>query len=297
MTNGIFDITFVTYSELPELDCDDRLALDALARRRMRTQVAVWDNPAIDWENAGICVIRSTWDYHLRRQDFLEWANRVAKATVLINDVETVEWNSHKTYLRDLQRRGVPVVPTDWAKMGSHADLGAIMRENAWADVIIKPAVGLATFGVRRVGNTPGKIREGQAHLDILLRANDAMIQPYYSSVSSYGERSLIFLGGEYSHCVRKAAFQVLAEAGKAGEKPCRAYADEVETAAMVINALDRPPLYARVDLVRDDIGVCKLLELELVEPSLFLAMHEPAAERFADILSRVRKQPLAAVL
>lgn len=286
MTTSAVDFTFVTYCGLPDLDPDDRLAADALARRGFNVQAAVWDNPEVDWQRAGICVVRSTWDYHLRRDQFLEWAKQVNAVTPLKNELSLLEWNSHKSYLRELAGWGVPVVPTVWVKAGGHADLASIMRDNAWAEVIVKPAVGLATFGLRRIGNTPGKLKEGQAHLDVLVRAGDVMIQPYYSSVVSYGERALIFINNEYSHCVRKAAFQALMPAGKAGEVPAKALGDEVDIAYGVIKALKRPLLYARVDLVRDDLGSPRLLELELVEPSLFLAMHAPAVDRLAGALA-----------
>jgi hypothetical protein len=297
MVKDRFDLTFVTYSELPELDPDDRLVVDALERRNLRVQAAVWDDPSVDWSTAGLCVLRSTWDYHLHRQEFLHWAARVSAMGQLVNDLSLIEWNSHKSYLKDLVKKAVPVVPTVWAKAGSHADLGAIMRDNAWAEVIIKPAVGLATFGVRRVPNTPGRMREGQAHLEVLLRTGDVMVQPYYPSVISYGERSLTFINGEFSHCVRKSAFQALLPAGKAGETPARVLPEELDIAYSVIKALPRPAVYARIDLVRNDVGCPRLLELELVEPSLFFTMHPPAAERFAAVLAVLCKERKAFAL
>lgn len=293
MTKRDCDFSFVTYAELPDLDPDDRLVAQELERRGFRTQAAIWDDPAIDWSTAGLCVIRSAWDYHLRHDEFLQWAASVTAVGQLRNELSLIQWNSNKTYLRDLARCGAPVVPTIWVKARSHADLSSIMRDNAWADVIIKPTVGLATFGVRRVGNTPGKLRAGQAHLEILLRSGDVMIQPFYPSVVSYGERALVFIYDEFSHCVRKTAFQTLMPAGGAGEAPAKATSEEIDIARGVIRSLDRPSLYARVDLVRDDIGCPRLLELELVEPSLFFSMHPPAVARFADVLSRMTSAAL----
>jgi hypothetical protein len=285
MTTSQFDFSFVTYSGLPDLDPDDRLALAALERRGFRSQAVVWDDPQVDWSAAGICLVRSTWDYHLRRGQFLQWAQKVSAVTPLVNELTLIEWNSHKGYLRDLAGRGLPVIPTVWLKAGAPADLGSIMRDNAWAEVVVKPAVGLATFGLRRVANTAGELQAGQAHLEMLLRTGDAMIQPYYSSVISYGERALVFINNQYSHCVRKCAFQSLATAGAAGEVPAVALAEEIDIAYGIIATLERPALYARVDLVRDHLGCPRLLELELVEPSLFLSMHSPAAECLAEAL------------
>lgn len=290
MTKNGYDFTFATYSELPELDADDRLVVQALEKRGLKVQAAVWDDSTVDWANGGICLIRSTWDYHLHYDEFLQWAERVNAVTVLKNDLQLVKWNSHKSYLRDLTRNGAPVVPTVWVRKGGSTELASVMRDNAWAEVIIKPAVGLATFGVRRVLNTPGRMREGQAHLEALVRTCDVMIQPYFPSVVSYGERALTFINGEFTHCVRKSPFQALMPAGRAGEAPAKALPEEIDIAYGIINSLERMPLFARVDLVRDDVGCPKLIELELVEPSLFFTMHPPAAERFADVLVGLKR-------
>src|SRR5579864_4710442 len=103
------DFTFVTYDGLPDLDPDDRCAVEALARRGLTAKPAVWTDPAVDWSRAGICVIRSTWDYHLQYRGFLAWAERVAALVPLWNPLSLVRWNSDKRYLEDLDRRGAPV--------------------------------------------------------------------------------------------------------------------------------------------------------------------------------------------
>src|ERR1700737_4261106 len=115
------DFTFVTYSGMPDLDADDRLAVDVLTQRGYEVASAVWDDPAVDWSAAGTVIIRSTWDYNLRHQAYLAWAESVAHVVPLYNPIELVRWNIHKSYLRDLASKGVSVVPTLWLAARSRA--------------------------------------------------------------------------------------------------------------------------------------------------------------------------------
>jgi hypothetical protein len=131
---------------------------------------------------------------------------------------------------------------------------------------------------------------DDQAHLDALLSAGAAMLQPFMPAVSSYGERALVYFGGSYSHAVRKVAFQHLAVAGEAGEEPALASRAERAAADLAIATLDTPWLYARVDVVPDEAGRPLVMEFELVEPSLFLSLHAGAPRRFADALMAIAR-------
>ncbi|MDQ6768199.1 MAG: hypothetical protein M3Z41_10365 [Candidatus Eremiobacteraeota bacterium] len=243
---------------------------------------AVWDDPAVDWSKAGIVIIRSTWDYNLRHEAFLAWAESVAAVAPLYNPLPLVRWNIHKSYLKDLAARGVAVVPTQWLAAGSHPNLAQVLEQAEWTSAVIKPAIGLSTYGVRRVSGQA----DDQAHLDALLREHDVMVQPYMKSVEDYGERALMFIDSTYSHAVRKTAFQALLPAGEAGETPTEATGAEIAVAVKAMQALPTRALYARADLVHDDQGEPRVLEFELIEPTLFLAMHPRAAHRFADALA-----------
>jgi len=279
------DFTFVTYAGLPGLDPDDRLAVVELERHGASVAAQVWNDPAVDWAQAGTVVIRSTWDYNLHHQGFLSWVDRVAAVTAIWNPAALVRRNSMKTYLRDLDRRGVPVVPTVWIDRGGPCDLRRLMRDRRWESAVVKPVVGLATAGVRMVA--PGD-EDAQAHLDALLTTGGAMVQPFMPSVSTYGERALVHIGGAYSHAARKIAFQPLAVAGEAGEVAAIASPEERAVADRAIATLDTPWLYARVDVVPDEQGRPIVLELELIEPSLFLSLDAGAPKRFADALLAV---------
>jgi hypothetical protein len=281
--------SFVTYSQLPELDPDDQLMVAEMRRRGHECYPVVWNDEAVDWENAGVCVIRNTWDYHLEPAAFLKWAEVTAQSTRLFNSVELIKWNIDKKYLVELENHGISIVPTTvFGRVDSGVpNLRTIVQERGWQTAVIKPTIGLATSGVKKFATTSDGISEAEEHLLGLLETNDVLLQPYLSSVETYGERSLIFIGGEFSHAIRKTPFQIMAIAGQAGERLVEATETEIAFGKSVIRALERNSLYARVDVVPDDEGNYCLLELELIEPSLFFSTFAPSAVSFANALEQ----------
>ena len=135
------DVVLATSAALPGLSADDRLLFDALIRAGVETEPAVWEDPHYDWATPKLCVIRSAWDYAYRLDHFIRWARRVQSQTTLLNPARVVEWNTHKRYLLDLERGGVPVVPTEVLQSGSAAQLAEIVDRRGWQDVIVKAAV------------------------------------------------------------------------------------------------------------------------------------------------------------
>ena len=278
-------ISLITYKGLAKLDPDDQLLKAALERRGCKVQGLVWDDEEVDWEKAGVCVLRSTWDYHCNYDKFCSWLFRLSQHTSVINPADLVLWNSKKTYLRDLAAAGLPVIPTVFIDSGNRSSLEKLLVERGWTEAVIKPVVGLATAGVKRIDSSKTGIEQGEAQISKLLELGEVMLQEYLPSVEGYGERALSFIDGQYSHCVRKSAFQQLAVAGRAGETAVEASDLEIDIAERIISHLDEPPLYARVDLVTDKNNDPLLMELELVEPSLFLQTKPEAAEFFAEAL------------
>lgn len=274
------DVGLVTYAEVPEGSRDDQRLIPALAELGLRARFVVWDDPTVDWAEPMVCVVRSTWDYLHRRAAFVAWAEHVAGVTDLWNPAPVIRWNTHKGYLRALAARGVPIVPTVWLAAGSRADLAGILADRGWAQAVIKPAVSADAFGTSIV--TGASLPDAQAQLDALLRDRDMMVQPFLASVGSYGERSLLFIAGELTHAVRRSAPEGYGPHFAGDCPPVVPAADEVALARTVLAAVDMPTLYARVDLLRDDAGAPCLLELELVEPSLFLAQAPHATARLA---------------
>lgn len=278
-------LSFITYAGLPNLDPDDELVKEALERRGAQVQARIWDDPSVDWSSAGVCVLRSTWDYHLKYEQFCSWVQKVAGTTTLVNAASQILWNSKKTYLSEMSQAGLPVIPTVFFSKTKRQSLAEVLSDLGWTEAIIKPSVGLATSGVKRINASEQSIKAGELHIDDLLKSCEVMLQEFLPSVHDYGERALIFINGEYSHCVRKSAFQKLAIAGEAGETAATATPEEIDIAKNILAYLDETPLYARVDLVQDKHKKPLLLELELVEPSLFLKTCPQAAEVFAEAI------------
>lgn len=280
------DISLITYDGLPDLDPDDCLLRDELTRRGHTCYTCIWDDDSIDWSKFDVSIMRSAWDYHLKQDKFYAWLDKVSSVSKLLNPADLMRWSSHKTYLRELADAGLPIVETHWVEKGASA--GGIFDSLPWQKAIVKPAVGLATYGVKKfVLDAQGK-KEATAHANELAGTGDVMIQPFLTSVDDYGERALAFIGGEYSHTIRKTSFQILAPGGHAGETSVPTDPEEVAVAQRVIAYLKERPLYARVDLVRDSAGQPRVLELELVEPSLFFCFSTGAASMFADALERM---------
>jgi hypothetical protein len=280
------DVALVTCARLPDLDPDDVPLLDALRQRGLDARPVVWDDPAIDWSGVRLAVLRSPWDYHLRQDEFLGWAARVSGQARLLNPLPTVRWNSHKGYMRELAARGAPVTPTVFLDRGTRADLAALCDDRGWVSVVVKPSVSADSW--RTVRASRDSIAEGQAHLDALLAERDAMVQPFLASVETHGERCLVFIDGELSHAIRKRSlFQGGRHAGPEGIAVDIA-ADEAEAARQVLALSQQGDLlYARVDLTRDEAGAPLLMELELLEPTLFLLGNERATARLADAVQR----------
>jgi hypothetical protein len=255
----------------------------ALVTQGLSAALVAWDDPAVDWAAFRLCVIRATWDYHLRLPEFLAWAEGVAARTALWNPLNLVRWNSHKSYLRDLERRGVAIVPTVFALHGSSLDLAALLAERGWTQAVIKPAVSASAYATRLV--TSATVSDGQAHVDALLAERDMMIQPFLTSVTTTGERSLVYLDGALSHTILRSPALGKGDIGGKGLIACDA--KEAAFAERIMRAVNGETLYTRVDIARDDTDDLRLMELELIEPWLGLELAPEGPARFAAAIAR----------
>lgn len=284
---------FATYVERPDLTADDCLLAAALAQRGITVRAARWDDPATSWRDAAAVIVRSTWDYYRRRDEFLDWTERVATETVLHNTPPVIRWNSHKGYLAELAARGIPVIDTVFAAAGSDTDVVALAAVHEWDDVVIKPAVSAAAYETRLFRAT--ERAAAQAHLDRLLVQGDAMLQPHLAALGERGELSAMFARGRFTHAVRRrsalASGATLPKSAAAEAPPAALrLANRVLEEASALVPVPEAPLYARVDLAETPPHGFQLLELELIEPSLFFGnAPASAAEQMADaILSRL---------
>ncbi len=293
MTNAA-RVALATCAAFADLDADDRLLLEPLRARGIEPTAAVWDDGSIDWAAFDAVIIRSTWDYAERRDEFLAWVARASAATLVLNPLPVVRWSTDKHYLNDLAAAGVPVVPTVFVEPGDQT-----WRFPAdYAEFVVKPAISAGSRDTMRY--THASHETAHAHVKRLLDdQRSVMIQPYLPSVDTTAETALLFFDGVFSHAIRKGP---LLQADVEGEKveglfiqeqidprtPTPAQLEIAHAAlAVVPRNGDEPLLYARVDLIDDNDGNPVVLELELVEPSVFLIVDPEAAGRFADAIAR----------
>jgi glutathione synthase/RimK-type ligase-like ATP-grasp enzyme len=274
-------LALATCASLPAWEVDDRPFHEALAARGIEARQVVWNDDAIAWAAFDAVLIRTTWDYQEKRDAFVAWAERLP--VPLHNPADVVRWNTHKSYLRDLEARGVPIVPTAWLARGTAPDIASVCKGRGWRRAFVKPCVGAtARETLRFDAGDPA----AQRHVDRLLANEDLMLQPYLSRVETEGELSAIFIDGDLTHSVRKVPvsgdYRVQDDFGASD------YAidfPDVALARRTIDALGRKLLYARADFLIADEGLL-LTELELVEPSLFFRHGRHAADRLALALS-----------
>lgn len=259
----------------PNRDRDLPLLVDRLREAGADVVAAPWDDASVDWAASDLVVIRSTWDYSWRAAEFLAWADRTAAATRLANPLEVIRWNTDKRYLGDLAAAGVPVVPTRYVAPGEAADLPDDR------EYVVKPTSGAGARYAARY--TPDQRETAVRHLERMhAEGLTAMVQPYLARIDITGERAVQFFGGSLLHASRKRAVLSPGTAYDAdkvphpGLEPWQPTAAELAVAEKALAAVPGAAdlLYARVDLADGDDGQPRVMELELVEPNLFLSLH-----------------------
>ena len=276
-------IALATCERLPNLDPDDQRLLPALKQLDISAEVAVWSDPAVDWSRFDACIIRSTWDYVDQRERYVSWAQQVAARIPLWNPAPVIAWNTDKTYLRELEIQGIPVVPTRWLCKGDKVHLDTLAAETGWTEWVVKPVVSAAGVNTHRVRKKDANAF--QPVFEELLAREDVMVQPYFPSIETTGELSFIYLNGELSHAVAKrpAPDNFLIHEHLGGQyqtfAPTR---KQLAQTGKVLTRVPWPLLYARVDMMLDEAGQMCLSELEVTEPSLYLGYDPESPMRLA---------------
>lgn len=278
-------VALVTCAQFPDLDEDGPALLAALRGHAVAARPAVWDDPGVDWAAFDLAVIRSTWDYAPRRDQFLAWAESVPR---LANRAAVIRWNTDKRYLIDLSARGIPVVPTTFLAPGEPAHFPPE------GEFVVKPAVGAGALDTARY-RPDERARAGEHVRELHAAGRIAMVQPYLAGVDVAGETALLYLGGHYSHSIRKDALLtgpggevegLYREESISAREPDPAEVALAEAALAAVPGGGDQLLYARVDLLPGPDGAPVLLELELTEPSLFLGHGTRAVEMFATAIA-----------
>ncbi|MYX33776.1 MULTISPECIES: hypothetical protein [Streptomycetaceae] len=284
-------IALVTTAHLPEgtVDRDLPLLRDAVSAAGAEAAVVHWDDPDVEWAGFDLALIRSTWDYTWRTGEFLAWADRCGAATTLLNPPAVVRWNCDKRYLGELASLGVPAVATRYLPPGGGT--GGLPADH---EFVVKPAAGAGARYAARY--RPGQHEQARAHV---ARMHDegitAMVQPYMPRIDTTGERALVFLGGRFLHAIAKNA--VLSpdtrydqrKVAHPGVRPWTPTEAELAAAERALAAVPGRPelLYARVDLVDAEDGTPRVMELELIEPNLFLKDHPDSLPEVAGAIVR----------
>jgi glutathione synthase/RimK-type ligase-like ATP-grasp enzyme len=279
-------IAFLTMSDTSGFMIYDQLLYAPLSARGFAVEAVAWDKTGVDWSRFEAVVIRSPWDYQQRPEAFMQALRQISAQTRLENPYELVAWNIHKGYLGDLEKRGVPIVPTLFMDRFEIRTVRDYMRDSASRKHVVKPAVSANA-------DDTYVIWEGNLNAEFLqtrFGPRNVLLQPFLPAIQSEGEFSAFFFGSDLSHIILKTPrtgdFRVQEEHGgqlRLVRKPESAL---VEAATNCWKAIMPHPLYGRVDLVRSDKGFL-LMEVELIEPSLYFNMDPDSPERFASVFDR----------
>jgi len=275
------EVALVTCADERYQESEVHVAADALRAAGVSTDVVSCDEDR-DWGAYELVVVRTPWDYFDRVTQFLDWAARVERETSLVNPADVLRWNSHKGYLAEFTAKSVPTVPTRLVP-GPSTDVADQIREVPWEEIVVKPAVdGGARHAWRGRRDDPSLSRVAER----LTEHGDVVVQPFVPAIVD-GERSLVFLGGRFSHAVRKVP--------KAGDYRSQRHlgghevdhepdSAELQVALAAMAAAPGRLTYARVDLVEWE-GAPVLIELEVIEPDLFLRDVPERVDRFVEVV------------
>ena len=290
-------------AQYPELFDDWQLLRNALAAAGVDGSTAVWNDPAVDWTAFDLVLVSGAWDNIHHVDAFLVWVDGLVAAGVTVrNSPATLRWNIDKHYLRDLEQAGVPIVPTQWVEPGhgdghgdqADPDFDITSLALPEGEIVVKPSVSGGGFSTARY--EPHEHPAARAHVQQLLAAGrTAMVQPYEPRVDSEGETALIYIGGRFSHAVHKDPMirrgvgpveNLIANQVVTGTTATAAQRVAARDALTAAEQFLGPTTYARVDMVETMTRGPALLELELLDPVLFLTEHPESAATFARLLA-----------
>lgn len=278
---------FLTLHDPTGFVMDDELAIAPLAKRGWQVETLPWDRRGVDWSGYELVVLRSTWDYQHHAEQFLATLAAIEDSGArLENSLAIVRWNMQKTYLRDLAAKGVPIVPTRWRDRLGPGELLPLFDSLQSIEAVIKPVMSGNAQGAWRLNRASAQAQA--AEIEAYYADRPLMMQPFEPSIVDEGEYSLLYFNGTLSHSILKVPkqgdFRVQEEHGSE-IRAVRAEPALVAAGAAAIEAIGSRLLYARADFVRHGAEF-RVMELELVEPALYLRMDPGAHERFADAIT-----------
>lgn len=281
------NVALATSQEFPNLCEGDAHLLDAIKAKGIKVSGAIWSDKSIDWSEYSHVIIRSCWDYHLRIKEFLSWITHLEKAKVTVfNRPEIIRWNSNKSYLLDLKKRGVTIPETRIVTLRNVNELPNIIKEFSSKEIVIKPSVGADAYEVRKFAHSDPRVT---TYVKQLLQHSDVLIQEFITEIAN-GEISVIFLGNELSHAVIKTPRKDDYRSNRGGHIQHFELSEEMKLRLIdVYTRCNVMTLYARVDVI-DTGNELVLIELELIDTELFFEYDEKSANLFVDKLIALRE-------
>lgn len=258
---------------------EDALVVNALGHLGLKVIRLAWDDPNFDWSYTKAILFRTTWNYFDNFPKFSKWLNKVSKLTHLINSEALIRWNIDKHYLQQLKAKGVRIAETLFIEKGDHRTLEQLHLETGWTETVLKPCISGAAKHTYRLN--PENRSNHQGVYEVLIAQESMMLQPFQNTIVSAGEISMMIFNGQFTHAILKKAksgdFRVQDDFGGSVEhyQPTNA---EIEFALQTVKACDEQPLYARVDIFKDNDKRIALAELELIEPELWFRHYPEAA-------------------
>jgi hypothetical protein len=294
-------LAVVTAAGVGSDDVDQPLLHAALSARGVPHDLVIWDDPACDWDRYSMILVRSTWDYTERPEEYLVWTASVADR--LHNPAAVIAWNTDKVYLDELQHVGLPVIPTEFITPAESAGIdamvtGVLAMAQSFGDrpgLVIKPTISAGSKNTSRHHEPASACAEIGRLLD---EGHTLMVQPYIAGIDEDAETGAVFIEHNFSHGFAKAP--MLTVEGRPPEPDRRHFVREQVTArqpsASQLEVAERVAawtkqrfgqlLYQRIDMVPGPEGPL-VIELELIEPSLFLTVAPDAANHFAVAVER----------
>lgn len=283
-------VAFVTYDKLPDLYEDDKILAKYLSGKNITVTPTVWDDVAVNWKQFDAIILRSMWDYFEKPVAFDQWLDKLENLGCnVMNPISVVKWNQDKNYFDNFSAKGVALPPYIICSKNNNHLLKQILENNGWNKAVVKPAISGGAYNTW-ITNTDSAI-EDETKFVALLKEGDVIVQSFVEEIVTKGELSLIFFNKKFSHAickkVKKGDFRVQTQFGGTSEVIIPGE-NILMQATDMLNNIEEPLLYARVDGVVTDDGRFLLMELELIEPLLSVFIHDKACENFHDALIRI---------
>jgi len=262
---------------------EDELVVNALKSQGLNTMRLAWDDLSFNWAETKFILFRSTWDYFDRFQEFSSWLSQVSEQTTLLNSESLIRWNIDKHYLQDLMNKGVRITESHFIEKGTNISLREIHDNLNWQETVLKPCISGAARHTYRMNKN--NLEAFEEVFFRLISEEDMILQPFQHNIVEHGEVSIIVIDGKFTHAVLKIAkkgdFRVQDDFGGT-VKSYHPTLKEIKFAENVVKASIEAPIYARVDVFKDNHGILALSELELIEPELWFRKNPEASNLLA---------------